>query len=86
MLHPNADKLVANENKILVKTPATIWLFKNKDPDTKFPSNSSNYTLGNVVRYQSVMKKTLKSFCSVINVLDISGPFSIAILNEILTT
>jgi hypothetical protein len=48
VLYPNVDKLVANGKKIFVKSPAKIELFENKPPDTT-PSNSSNYTVGNLV-------------------------------------
>jgi hypothetical protein len=42
---------VTNGNKILVKSPTTTELFKNKTPDIPFPPSTSitDYTLVNLV-------------------------------------
>jgi hypothetical protein len=37
VLYPNVGKLVANGEKIFVKSPARIELFKNKAPKTPLP-------------------------------------------------
>jgi hypothetical protein len=51
VLYPNVDKSEANVGeKTFVKSPARIELLKNKAPDTPpSPSNSSNYTFGNLI-------------------------------------
>jgi hypothetical protein len=59
VLCPNTDKLVANGKKILVKSSARIELLKKQSARHMTPSNSSNYTLGNLVGCHCVLCRKL---------------------------
>jgi hypothetical protein len=78
VLYPNANKLVANGKKIVVKVPATIELFKSKAPDATFPFSTSRWeTWWDVIVYYA---KRSEVFCSVANELDRDDASSIVIL------
>jgi hypothetical protein len=60
VLHPNVDKLVANEKKIFVKLPARTLLFENKASDTPLPPTLVITCWGTWL--DAIMQKTLKYF------------------------
>jgi hypothetical protein len=83
VLYTNVDKLVANGNKIFVKSPAGIELFKCKVPDTPLPPTSVITRLGTWLDATVYYAENFGIFCSVVNEFDREDALSITILQDI---
>jgi hypothetical protein len=82
VLYPNVDKLVANGEKIFVKSPGRIKLFKNKAPDTPLPPTPVITRWG----WLDAAVYYVDSFeivCSVVNEFDGDDASSVTILQGI---
>jgi hypothetical protein len=83
ILHPNVDKLIAKREKIFVKSPARIELFKNRAPDTPIPPTPVISWWGTWLDATVYYAENFKIFCSVVNEFDRDDASSITMLQDI---
>jgi hypothetical protein len=83
VLYLNVDKLVANGEKMFVKYPDRIEIFKNKAPDTPLPPTSLIIWWGTWLDAIVYYAENFEIFCSVANEFDGDDATSIATLQDI---
>jgi hypothetical protein len=83
MLYPNVDKLVAKGEKIFVKSPGRIKLFKDKAPDTSLSPTLVITRWGTWLDAAVYYVDSFEIVCSVVNEFDGDDASSVTILQDI---
>ena len=86
VLYPNVDKLIANANKVFVKSPSRVKIFKTRASNTPLPPTTVITRWGTWVNAVKYYATNFKLVYSVVNELDREDASSIAILQDLFQT